>query len=73
MSDINLTKIYNDASKLPYEDQLDLISKLAASLRRVKSNKRHKLSELQGLGKEIWRKIDSEQYLKELRREWNDQ
>jgi len=72
MSYINLLEVYNKASNLSYEDQLALISKLAVSLQKTKRNKKHKLSELQGLGKELWAKIDSDQYLKNLREEWDD-
>lgn len=71
MSENDLSKVYVEASNLPYEHQLELISKLAISLQKSKKNKKHKLSELQGLGKELWEKIDSEQYVNNLRREWN--
>lgn len=32
---------------------------------------RHSLSELRGLGKEIWEGVDPQEYVNELRREWD--
>lgn len=72
MSNNNLELIYKQASKLSYNEQLKLISKLTDSLQPVKPKKKHNLSELQGLGKELWRKINSDQYLRNLRGEWDD-
>jgi len=72
MSNANLEQIYKQASNLSYNDQLELISKLTASIKSTKSQNKHKLCELKGLGKDLWEKINSDQYLKSLREEWND-
>ena len=72
MRQLNIENIYKEAIKLTYRDQLILISKLAISLQNLKSEKKRKLSELKGLGKEIWKNIDADKYVTNLRDEWND-
>jgi len=72
MHQLNIENIYKEAIKLTYRDQLILISKLAISLQNLKSGKKRKLSELKGLGKEIWKNIDANKYVTNLRDEWND-
>jgi hypothetical protein len=32
--------------------------------------KKHKLTDLKGLGKEIWKGVDAQEYVDELRSEW---
>jgi len=68
----NLYTIYKEAVKLSLKDQLELISRLAFSLKQSQTIKGHKLFELEGLGKEIWQKIDVEKYVQNLRGEWSD-
>ena len=72
MRQLNIENIYKEAIKLTYRDQLILISRLAISLQNLKSEKKRKLSELKGLGKEIWQNIDADDYVTNLRDEWND-
>jgi len=45
---------------------------LAKDVQKTKKAKKHKLSELEGPGKEIWEKIDAQKYVNDLRGEWND-
>jgi len=70
MSTNKLQVIYQQTSKLTHQEKLALISKLVADLQKTPKNKKHKLAELQGLGKEMWEKINTEQYLSDLRSEW---
>ena len=72
MRHLNIENVYKEAVKLPYGEQLILISKLAISLQQLKSGKKRKLSELKGLGKEIWQNINADKYVTKLRDEWND-
>lgn len=72
MRQLNIENIYKEAIKLTYREQLILISKLAVSLKNLKTGKKRKLSELKGLGKEIWRNINADDYVTNLRDEWND-
>jgi hypothetical protein len=72
MSTNKLQIIYQQSTELNYQEKLALISKLIADLQKPSERKKHKLSELQGLGKEMWIKIDTNQYLSDLRSEWDD-
>ena len=69
MSVLDLEIIYKQASKLTDLDKIALISKLKDD---IKNSKQHKLAELEGLGKEIWETIDTQKYLHDLRREWDE-
>ncbi len=68
----NIDNIYQAAIKLSSKERLILISKLAISLQRTESGKKRKLSELQGLGKELWQNINADEYVSKLRGEWHD-
>jgi len=72
MSELDIEVIYGHASKLTDKDKISLISKLENDIKKTQRTKKHKLVELEGLGKEIWEKIDTQKYLNDLRREWDD-
>jgi hypothetical protein len=70
------TGAYQDALKraqrLTFTDQLRLLEELAGILRRQDvDQKRRSILELQGLGKEVWRDIDPEEYVDRERDSWN--
>jgi hypothetical protein len=47
----------------------DLVSQPAEAAEKPK----HSIMELHGLGKEIWEGIDAQEYINELRKEWDHQ
>jgi len=58
---------------LPQEEKLRLLAKIAAELALSGSEEEpptRSLLELEGLGAEIWQGIDAQQYVHELREEW---
>lgn len=58
--------------QLDLVDQIHLIEELATMVRlRMTSGHRHSILELQGLGKEIWRGIDAQEYIDRERASWN--
>ena len=60
--------------QLEVPDQLKLLEELAGLLRRrLSGSKRHSILELQGLGKEIWKGIDAQEYVNRERSSWNSQ
>ena len=65
--------IINQIQQLSPEDQLRLLADLAAMVRdhQIKSEPEHTFLELRGLGKELWRSIDVDQYLEEERNSWD--
>lgn len=58
---------------LPVEDRLRLLAVIARDLAPVSSMsgpQERSILELEGLGAEIWRGVDAQQYIDELRDEW---
>jgi len=58
--------------RLTPADQLRLLEELAAIVRRqVTTRTRRSILELRGLGKEIWRNIDTQEYIDQEQASWN--
>jgi len=74
MSKTNIEEIYTrHIQPLPREAQLRLLAKLAEDLaaREEGSGRKRSIMELHGLGAEIWEGIDAQEYVNELRAEWD--
>jgi hypothetical protein len=56
---------------LPPEARLQLLALIAQDLAAA-SSKQHRITDLQGLGKEIWQGIDAQDYIDQMRREWDE-
>lgn len=60
------------ARLLPVEDQLRLLGELIADLKEGMENiQPHSITELRGVGKELWQGIDVEKYIEEERSSWD--
>ncbi len=75
MSAITVTQLYHDYIKLiPVSDQLQLIALISQHLVKnspeLETQKTRSLLELEGLGAEIWDGVDAQEYVNELRDEW---
>ena len=73
---MNIEQLYHRHIKVkPVAEQLELISLISKELIGKKSGpgdqKRRSLLELEGLGAEIWKGIDAQAYVDDLRNEWN--
>ncbi|MDQ3063687.1 MAG: hypothetical protein M3R14_12645 [Acidobacteriota bacterium] len=71
----NIETIYQQHIKpLSHDEQLKLLAKIAEELANDKKEneqpKKRSLLELEGLGAEIWEGIDAQEYVNELRNEW---
>lgn len=65
-------EVLNGIQKLSPEEQTRLLEELAAQVgARGGAQKRRNLLELQGLGKEVWKGVDVQEYLDRERRSWN--
>lgn len=65
-------EILSSIHTLSPEEQVRLLEELAARIRaRGRVQKRMSLLELQGLGKEVWKGIDAQEYLDRERTSWN--
>ena len=65
---MTLSEIYEQAQQLNSNERKTLMKMLMDSF---ETDPHHKLSELRGLGAEIWQDIDTTSYLDELRDEWD--
>ncbi len=66
-------KLYNQRiRKLPTADRLQLLALIAQDILQPPTKANHRISELRGLGKEIWRGVDAQQYVSDLRDEWSE-
>ena len=71
----NIETIYRRYIKpLSPDEQIKLLAKIAEELANGKDTKelpkKRSLLELEGLGAEIWEGIDAQEYVDELRSEW---
>lgn len=55
---------------LPTQARIQLMALIAQDLAGEVPQAEHSILELQGLGKEIWQGVDAQQYVDQLRREW---
>jgi hypothetical protein len=73
---MTVTEIMEQAKSLSQQEQKELIKLLVDALAvndvsKSESQKKHRLSDLRGLGAEIWQNIDAQQYVDGLRNEWD--
>ncbi|HEX9961609.1 MAG TPA: hypothetical protein VGB00_11785 [Pyrinomonadaceae bacterium] len=71
----NIEAIYQEHIKpLSHDEQLKLLAKMAEELanggEKIEQTKKRSIMELHGLGAEIWKGIDAQEYADELRNEW---
>ncbi len=72
MSTYSYQEVLNQAQHLTYDDQLRLVEDLIANIRqRAKPRPKHSILELEGLGAEIWKGIDVEEYINQERDSWD--
>ena len=59
--------------KLEPEQQLSLVELLSAKLKKQLGRKpgKHKITELEGLGAEVWENVDVQEYIRKERRSWS--
>jgi len=66
-----LREIVQEARALSVEERKELIKLLVDSLTEDVPPKQRSLLELAGLGAEIWEGIDAQEYVSQLRSEWD--
>jgi len=77
MSKKNNVLTYEDyvrgIDKLDPEQQLSLVELLSAKLKKQLGRKpgTHKITELEGLGAEVWENVDVQAYIRKERNSWN--
>lgn len=68
---MTITEILEQAKSLSIQERKELAKLLIDTLDEDTSVSRRRLSELRGLGKEIWQGIDPQAYINQLRDEWD--
>jgi len=63
--------IFRGVDTLDYTDKLNLLSYIMKDLIKSGSKTKHHLSELRGLGKELWQNIDIDGYIQNERASWD--
>ncbi len=65
-------RLYKEITVLSLEQQLYILNRLFAdALRRMSAEPSLDITGLRGLGKEIWRGIDAQEYVNQERDSWN--
>ena len=72
-STVNINHILNEIEKLDKKDKIQLMSGI---INLIKKEEKHKASsasitQLKGLGKELWQKTDTQAYLTSERESWD--
>jgi hypothetical protein len=66
---VTVEQILRQARTLSAEERKELVKQLIDTL---DASQKRSLRELRGLGKAIWEGVDAQEYVSQLRREWDD-
>ncbi|EFI33385.1 conserved hypothetical protein [Desulfonatronospira thiodismutans ASO3-1] len=67
-------QVLSDIQALPLSEQLLLLEQTASLVRNkaASSSKARSIMELKGMGKDLWKKIDVDNYIAEERASWRE-
>ncbi|MBM4387349.1 MAG: hypothetical protein FJ088_06385, partial [Deltaproteobacteria bacterium] len=65
---LSIKKLIEEAKKLPPRERKKIIEALQP---RKSSSKKHKISEIEGLGADLWRSVDVDKYIETERNTWD--
>ena len=69
---MSIQEIMDEIRDMPVSERERLIAMIQATLAQpTRPDKRRSLLELSGLGAEIWQEIDGQEYVNQLRDEWD--
>lgn len=69
---LNINQIVNEIEKLDYNDKINILSRIVNLLKREdKSQQVYQITQLKGLGKNIWSKTDIASYIEAERKSWD--
>jgi hypothetical protein len=71
MSNDAYRTVLNQAQRFSTDEQFRLIEDLVVMLKK-KSRRQHSISELEGLGKEVWEGVDVDEYIRQSRGSWDE-
>ena len=68
---ININQIVKEIEGLDYSGKLNILSRLVNMLKKADTEKQQpKLTDLKGLGKDLWLKTDVDAYISKEREAW---
>lgn len=70
----SVTDLYErEIRSLPLQERLHLAQRIIADAAATmeSENRPRSLLELEGLGADLWESVDAQEYIRELRREWD--
>lgn len=71
MNNVNTETIYREISKLPTNEKMILLSKLISEISTyIESTGKVNIYDIKGVGKEIWEKMDAQEYVNKERASW---
>lgn len=69
---LNINQIVNEIEKLDYNDKINIMSRIVNLLKREeKSNEMWSITQLKGLGKNVWQTTDIASYIATERKSWD--
>ena len=69
---ININQIVNEIEKLDYNDKINIMSRIVNLLKREdKSIEAHSITQLKGMGKNVWHTTDITSYIITERESWD--
>ena len=69
---VKLNRITKEVEGLDYENKINLMARIISMLKLAPiSEKSQKITDLKGLGRDIWHNVDIEEYIKNERESWN--
>jgi hypothetical protein len=71
-STININQIVNEIERLDYNDKINILSRIVNLLKREEKNHMAtSVTQLKGLGKDVWQKTDVVTYITTERESWD--
>ncbi len=72
MPGMNYNHVISEIRELNLTDQIRLIEDIAGLIKKTATSKHSRsIMELQGNGKQLWKKLDIKKYINEERSSWN--
>ena len=69
---VELDKITREIEGLDYNNKINLMARMVSMLKWMPvSEKSHKITDLKGLGKDIWKNVDVEDFIQKERESWD--
>ncbi|GHT70253.1 hypothetical protein AGMMS50239_38400 [Bacteroidia bacterium] len=68
---IRVNKIVREIEELDYSSQLNILSRVVNLLKKSDEKKIYNLTDLKGLGKEIWQNHNVDDYIAKERESWD--